>query len=200
METPVNYIPDNTRMEVPPPFFLQRIYDFDSMLVVIPSRLVPNAYVIARRRQYGVGLTAKAIESTIDQPDTKMCLTHGLVPVCLMFKTGPVWNVDALLLKLAARDMWTIGGGPGKTSEERGNAVADMLEAQEAAEKEAVRKAIRDDIWNRSGDGWRTYQARTGASNLRFKDRFKLKPGIGTPDVKTVPSGSTAGSGIFQND
>jgi hypothetical protein len=186
-----NYIPDNTRMEVPPPYFLQRVFDFDSMLVVLPSRLVPTAYVIARRRQFGAGLTDKALIDSIDQPDTKMCLLHGLVPVCLMYKTGASWDADPLLRTLAARDLWAHGGA---------DKVADMLEEQEAADKAKTQKAIRDDIYNRSGDGWRTYQARTGASSTQFHARPKLKPRIGTADVQTVPSGSTAGSGIVLTD
>ena len=191
MEKFSNFIYDNERMPVPPAEFMQRLYDFDNMLVVIPSRLVPNAYVIARRRQLGAGLTDAAIEHEIDQPDTKMCLANGVVPVCLMRKSGPSWDVDVLIQTLKARDIWAHGGA---------DAVADMLEAQEAAEKAKIQKATRDDLWNRSGAGWKSYQARTGASSNRFGERFRLKPGVGTPDVKTVPSGSTAGSGIVLTD
>lgn len=179
----VNFLPDNTRMEAPPPYFLQRFHDFDNMLVLLPSRKVPFAYVVARRRQFAVGLSDKAIADTIDQPDTKMCLKYGVVPVCLMYKTGPSWNIDPLLRSLAARDMWA-HGGPDK--------VADMLEEQEAAAKEKIRKDIRDDIYNRSGDAWRSYKARTGQSTIRFSDYFKPRKERRT--AQTVPSGSTAGS------
>ena len=180
----VNYIPDNARMEVPPPFFLQRIFDFDAKLVVLPSRHVPFAYVIARRRQYSRGLTSKALEETIVQPDTKMCLLYDLVPVTLMYKTGPSWNPDPIIRSLAARDMWA-HGGPDK--------VADMLEEQEAAEKERIRRDIRDDLWNRSGDAWRSYQHRTGQSTIKSKDYHTPRKGRRTN--QTAPSGSTAGSG-----
>jgi hypothetical protein len=187
-----NYFSDGVA-EIPPPFFLQRIYDFDHMLVILPSQMVPTAYVIARRRQFSAGLTDKAIEGSIEQLDTKKCLTLGCVPVCLMYKTGPVWNADTIVATLAARDLWAHGGA---------DRVATMLEEQEEAERAKTRAATRDDIWNRSGDGWRSYQARTGASNLQFHDRFKLKlkPQSGTADVQTVPSGSTAGSGIVLTD
>jgi hypothetical protein len=49
--------------------------------------------------------------------------------------------------------MWA-HGGPEKVNE--------LLLAQEAAEKAKTRAATRDDLYNRSGDGWRTYQRRTG--------------------------------------
>lgn len=182
---PVNFIPDNLRMEQPSAYFLQRLYDFDSMLVVVPSRRVPHAYIIARRRQYSAGLTDKAIEGTIEQPDTKMCLQYGVVPVCLMFKMGPSWDPDPIIRTLAARDLWA-HGGPDK--------VADLLEEQEEAERKRVQKAIRDDLYERSGDAWRSYQARTGQSTIKFNDYAPPRPERRT--TETVPSESTAGSGI----
>lgn len=149
----ITYIPDNPRMETPPAFFLQRLHDYDGDLVILPSRYKPFAYVIARRRYYSAGLTDKALESTITQPDTLMCLHYGLVPVCLMYKHGPTWNPDTVLQSLMARDLWAHGGA---------DKVCDMLEQQEEDEKAKQRAATREDLWHRSGDAWRSYQARTG--------------------------------------
>lgn len=180
-----NFIPDNPKMAAPPAYFLQRLYDFDNMLVLVPSRNVPFAYVLARRKQFSKGLTDRAIESVIQQPDTKMCLAYGLVPVCLVYKTGPSWDVDSLIQSLRARDMWA-HGGPDK--------VADLLEEQEAAEKLAIQKATRDDIYNRSGDAWRSYQARTGASSIRFNGNYQSRQERRT--FQTAPSSSTDASGL----
>ena len=44
-----NYIGDNVKMVSPPAYWLQRLYDFDNQLVVLPSRQKPYAYVLARR-------------------------------------------------------------------------------------------------------------------------------------------------------
>ena len=170
-------------MAVPPPFFLQRLYDFDNMLVLMPSRRVPFAYVIARRRQRTAGLSAKALIDSIDQPDTKMCLLHGCVPVSLMYRTGSTWDIDSVIRTLTARDMWAHGGA---------DKVADMLEEQEAKEKADTRAAIRADLYHRSGDGWRTYQALTGQSNIQSKD---FHPPKGQRTSNSPHSGSTAGSG-----
>ena len=145
------YFPDNPRMSVPPAWFLAQIHDYDSELVILPSRQRPFAYVIARRlrgKRWG-----QARLDTATHPDTKMCMAHNLIPVCLMFKTGPTWNVDRVLQSLRARDLWNIGGG---------NKAADLLEEQEAADKAKIRADFRDDMWNRSGDAWRSYQRRTG--------------------------------------
>lgn len=178
----LTYIPDNPRMETPPAFFLARLHDYDADLVLLPSRQRPFAYVIARRRRFSAGLSDKAIEDTITSADTIMCFRHGLVPVSLMFKVGPTWDADRVLRTLAARDLWTHGGA---------EKVADMLEAQEEAEAQAVRKQIREDMWHRSGDAWRSYQFRTGqATGMALGSA-----NVGRRIPKQTPSGSTAGSG-----
>lgn len=147
----VTFIPDNPKMETPPAWFLQQLHDYDGDLVLFPSISRPFAYVVARRRRYSKWSMAE--RDTITNPDTQRCIHYGLVPVCMMFKHGPVWNVDNILQRLKARDVWAHGGA---------DAVADMLEEQEAKEKADRDKAVRDDMWHRSGDAWRSFQARTG--------------------------------------
>ena len=187
----VNYIPDNVRMEVPPQFFLQRFYDFDAMLVIMPSRRIPFAYVVARRKQFSKGLTDKAVENAITQPDTVMCFQNGCVPVCLMYKTGATWNPDPVLAKLAARDMWRIADEMGTNGRSRADVIADMLEAQEEADKKKIDAEIRDDIWNRSGDAWRSYQARTGQRNKLSTPQQEQR----TEQIAPSTSSSTETSG-----
>jgi hypothetical protein len=190
----VNYIPNDIAVAPPPPYFLQRIYDFDNMLVLMPSKLVPFAYVIARRRQFGQGLTDKAIEDSITVSDTRTCFQHGLVPVCLMYRTGDRWDADPIIRSLKARDMWSFEG---KTSEERANTISDMLEAQEEAENKRQLDTIRDELWHRSGDGYRAYKYRTGQRSGRGGTAAQAGRRISnSPD-----SGSTAGSGaVFTNE
>ena len=96
-----------------------------------------------------------AIVDTITQPDTCMVMQYGCVPVCLMFKHGPVWSADAVLAKLKARDLWAHGGA---------DKVADMIEADEATEEAQRAAAKREELWHLSGDAWRSYKARTGQS------------------------------------
>lgn len=182
-----NYIADNTRMPMPSAYFLQRIYDFDSYLVILPSRIRAGAYVIGRRKQFSRGITEKAIDAQYANPDTKMCILNGCVPVCMMFATGNSWDPDPIIAKLKARDIWEHGGA---------DAVADMLEAQEVAEKEALRKSIRDDLWNRSGDGWRSYQARTGqaVSNVRYNDVRSIKSKESPSKVEVAATPKSAGA------
>jgi hypothetical protein len=193
-EQPRNYIADNSKMPVPPAYFLQRIYDFDAMLVLLPSRVRAGAYVIARKKQFGPGLTEKAIDEVYPNPDTKMCVLNGCVPVCMMFATGLTWDPEVIIRTLAARDIWA-HGGPDK--------VADMLEEQESADAAATREAIRADLYNRSGDAWRSYQSRTGQSSHRFNDYLSPKQPASTGEVVAPPTTtgarSTAGSGSESN-
>lgn len=161
------WVGDNPNAEQPPPYFLQRLYDFDAMLVLMPSRDQPGAYVLGRRKQFGPGITEQALDAVYTKADTKMCILNGAVPVCMVFKpVNGSWSPDPLIQTLKARDLWAHGGA---------EKVADMLEAQEAAEKAATQKAIRDDLYNRSGDGWRSYQARTGQSTIKFNDNYPTK-------------------------
>lgn len=178
----VNYIPDNVRMEEPPTWFLQRVYDFDNMLLMLPSRVRPFYYVMARRKQFTKGLTDAAIDDTLTDSDTKMCARYGCVPVCLMFKHGPVWDADKILLKLASRDIWAMGGA---------DKVADMLEEQEAAEKAKTRAELRDRLYHASGDAYRSYKIRTGQAVAGSGAQS------GRRISKQTPSGSTAGSGAM---
>ena len=151
-------------LPTPPDYFLQRIKDYDHMLVIFASIVRFGSYVIARRREKSAGLTGSSL-AAFTNPDTQLCVAMGWIPVCTFAQTGTSWSPDMIIAKLKARDIWAHGGA---------DKVADLLEQQEDAEKAATQKQTREDLWNRSGDGWRTYQARTGASSIRFHGEVKL--------------------------
>ena len=178
----VNYLDDNRNMEVPPPFWLQRLFDFDQELVVFPSRYRPYAYVLARRQRVAIPSENKILEASITQPDTKFCLSRNLVPVTLIFRTGVTWSIDNIIADLRSRDIWRAGGA------ER---AAQSLEEAEANIERAKREKVKDDMWMRSGTAWTSYQRRTG--------QRVTSPGMGserhTPTAGS--SGSTAGSGLI---
>lgn len=180
------YVPDNTRMEVPPSWFLARLHDYDTQLVVLPSRYKPYAYVIARRSRLGRrGLTGNALHDTITQPDTLMCMQYGCVPICLMFKHGPQWSVDSVLAKLKARDLWAAGGA---------DKAADQLEADEAEEKRQRDAAKRDELLGLGREAYRSYKMRTGQ---RIVSAGHSRPGAAKLNS---PSSSTAATGIVLTD
>lgn len=184
------WIPDHQRVVPPPAYFFQRLHDQDADLRLLPSRKSPGAFVLARVRRSAPGPVPKELVDTMANPDTLMCWKYGLVPVCMVYKTGASWNPDPLIRNLQARDTWAVADAiPGTAS--RGDKLADLLEAQEAADKEKQRQATRDDLWMRSGAAWNTYQARTG-QRISLADLSKPRT---ERRVQSAPSGSTAGSG-----
>lgn len=179
-----NYFEGDGQMPVPPEYFLQRIYDYDAMLVLFASQVRPGCYVIARRREHTPGLTHDAL-AVVTNPDTRTCVVMGWVPVCMMFQTGVSWDPAPIIAKLKARDLWAMGGA---------DKAADFLEQQDADAENARKQAVREDLWNRSGDGWRTYQARTGASSIQFHGEVKTPVQEATVSTASTPR-STAGLG-----
>ncbi len=178
----VNYLDHNPKMAAPPEFWLQRLYDFDAELVVFPSRYMPYAYVVARRRRHGSGMD-QALSETITQPDTRFCLSHGLVPVTMLTRTSQTagWDIDPLIRSLKARDIWAQGGG---------DATADILDKSEA-EAEALRKKdLRNEFDARASLGYALYKRRTG--------QRVTSPGMGSERhvPTTSSSGSTAATGL----
>lgn len=155
----VNYLDIDSRMPIPPEFWLQRLYDFDSELVVFPSQQVPFAYVLARKARRTGGINAKMMEKGAGvfdpTPDTRFCVERKLLPVTLIYRNSTAsWSIDNIIADLKARDIWAHGGA---------KKVADMLDTRDDTHRDTVKANIRKDMWDRSGDAWRSYQARTGA-------------------------------------
>jgi hypothetical protein len=163
-----NWIPDVNRFGLPEPpgWALTKLYEFDHMLVLIPSRVkVKNerpAYLLCRRRQHSAGLGDVAMLDN-KHPDTNMCFAHGVVPIGpLRFKRGTTWtaqSVDGLIAELKSRDTWALTGGPdGKDPDAAWKAVEDY----EAGLKKKEDANLRDMFRHMAKDAWRSIKARTG--------------------------------------
>jgi hypothetical protein len=171
-----NWIADTNRwnLTVPPEWFLQKLWNFDEQLVIVPSRNEPTKgekphYLLARRRQYSAGL-GDVVALDNKHPDTNMCMVHGLIPIGpLRFKKGVNTFTEAglvsLLDELASRDMWKITG---RTKDP--DAAWKALEAAEAEEQARERRTWRDDMYHRARDAYRSLKARTGQRNKRASD------------------------------
>jgi hypothetical protein len=151
----LNYLDVNSRMATPPKYWLQRLYDFDADLVVFPSIQVPFAYVLARKARRTGGMNVNDPQfNTAATPDTKFCIMRHLLPVSLIYRHSTAsWGIDNILADLKARDIWAAGGA---------DVYADQADAADTQRENKQKALIRDDMWNRSGDAWRSYQARTG--------------------------------------
>lgn len=166
-----NFIEDDNKwmLPTPPAWFLQRLFDFDAQLVLVPSRIrlkdEAAKYLLCRRRLRSAGLGDVAMLDN-EHPDTNMCYAHGLVPIApLRFNNGTTTFTEAgcesLLKELKARDTWAFADG---------DAVVDAIEANELAQKQRERSTLRDNIYHRARDAWRSMQARTGQRNKRASD------------------------------
>lgn len=155
----INYLDIDARMAVPPAYWLRRLHDFDPELVVFPSQQVPFAYVLARKARRTGGINAKMMEKGpgvfAPTPDTRFCVERRMLPVTLIYRHNAVsWSIDNIIAELKARDIWAVGGAA---------KAADLMDARDDKERQKIKDNIRQDFWNRSGEAWRSYQARTGA-------------------------------------
>ena len=167
-----NWIADrNTfRLEEPPAWFMQGLYDFDHMLVLIPSR-VKAEYLLARRRQMTAGMGDVAMMDN-KAPDTYMCYQHGVLPIApLRWKNNSarMWTqaaLQSLLTELRGRDAWALGAGPGGDPDAAWKAV----EYAEAIAARKDRRALREKFYQLGRDAYRSLKARTGQRNKRASD------------------------------
>ncbi len=180
-----NWIADTNRFRLPAPpeWFLKRLFDFDALLVLVPSRVLvvgeTPAYLLCRRRLHSAGLGDVAMLDN-KHPDTNMCYRHGLVPIGpLRFKDNvnafTMSGCDALIQELKGRDTWALSGGPGGDAD----AVWKTLEAHEAAQETRQRRTMWEDFRHRGRDAWRSLKARTGQRNKRASDAHgvaRMKP------------------------
>lgn len=162
----VNYLDIDNKMAVPPKYWLERLYDFDADLVVFPSIQTPFAYVLARKARRTGGMNIQDPAFAKSAPDTKFCIMRHLLPVSLIYRYNAVsWSIDNIIAELKRRDIWAAGGG---------DAYADQADAADTQAEHHTKQTIRDDMYNRSGDAWRSYQARTGQrTKTRYGHRSK---------------------------
>lgn len=157
---PPNYIADQNRfgLETPPRWWLQGLYDFDSELVVIPSRTEPLLR-LCRRTTNTPGLQHAAV---LDRhADTAMMVSHKVVPVTSITVRNRAWDLVGVVQTLKARDIWEAGGA---------EKAADMLDRRDSDERAQVRERLRDDLGARARDAYRSMMARIGARNKRASD------------------------------
>ena len=149
-----NYLPIDAKMATPPAYWLQRLWDFDSDLVVFPSIQTPFAYVLARKARRTGGMNPHDPQFANALPDTKFCIERRLLPVSLIYRhSSASWSIDNIIASLKARDIWAVGGG---------DKAADISDASDLQAEQRKKSDIRDDMWTRSGDAWWAYKSRTG--------------------------------------
>lgn len=153
-----NYIPDENRFHLagPPEWWLRKLWDFDSSLVVIPSRQ-QYVYRLAQRRKLSLpeGVVNEAL---LKENDSRMMASYGLIPVTTILPTAN-WSNPYLFVELANRAPHRLGGA------EKVNA---MLEAQEA--KAAIDKQLKTDehLTYLGKDAWGLYNKKIGTRSHMY--------------------------------
>lgn len=177
-----NYIPDQNRFELagPPQWWLRLLKDFDDSLYVLPSR---QGYYYRLAQKRPIRLAVKIVNDILkEQADTQMLATYGLIPVSTI---NPLANWSPLMFEeLTARAPWRQGG-----ADKFIRKVEDL-----DAEREAKRDArIDQNLSDRAKDGWKLYQAKTGARTFVSTQKARAAK-ADTP----APSGfKITGSGLL---
>lgn len=148
----VNYIQDTNpfRLAGPPKWWLRRLWDFDSSLVVVPSRQ-GFYYRLAQRRQLNLN-EKMALELMTTESDAKMMASYGLIPVTTILSTAN-WDSPLMWKDLAERAPWRQGGAESVIKHIEG------LEAQKEAQIDLENDAM---IGERAQDSWKIYRKKIG--------------------------------------
>lgn len=147
-----NYIPDENKFHLagPPTWFLHRLWDFDSSLVIVPSRQ-GFYYRLAQRRK--LQLPDHIVSEALwQQSDTQMLARYSLVPVTTILATAN-WSNPYIFVELANRAPWRLGG------HEKVNADLDARDAEEQIDK--ARKTD-EHLTALSKDAWKVYRKKIG--------------------------------------
>jgi hypothetical protein len=185
-----NWFPDTNKFMLPKPpaWWLKRLHDQDAELVVFPSRLRP-AYILARRRSSSLAMPKSvALANDLDRMthagDGDVMAAHGLVHVENILGGFGNWT-DNIFHELRRRDIWAAGGA---------DKFNNLIVESEQAARDKQRKDMLDDIDHRSGDAFRSYQARTGQRNKHANDRGGRSPVARIVSGEKTSSSRTAGS------
>lgn len=165
---------ENTfKLAAPPQWWLKQLHDYDSQLVVFPSR-TRMAYILARRRSHS---NAMAELDRLDKDlirksaglDGDIIANHNLIYVRHLI--GNTIRRPEIFQWLKDHDTWANGGA---------EKVAQAIEDAEVSAAQKKRQTMLDNIDHRARDAWKSYQARTGrrlgAGTVQRRTSARLMP------------------------
>lgn len=143
-----NYIVDHNKFKLsgPPSWWLRKLWDFDSSLVVVPSRQ-DCVYRLAQRRK--LNLPEHVTNDVLfKQSDTQMLASYSLVPVTTILATAN-WSNPLMWKDLNDRAPHRLGGAE--------KVIKDLEDAELSAE---IKKNVEiDDMLTRTAkSGWKYYK------------------------------------------
>jgi hypothetical protein len=159
-----NYIHDVNPFNLagPPQWWLQKLWEFDESLVVIPSKQ-DFVYRMAQRRPPDP--KAKLVGDLAQDSDSRMMAQYGLIPVTTINATAR-WDNPLMWKDLAERCPWRMGGW------DKYEAIMDAKEQEQELKKAAVTDDRNTQV---AKDGWRYYQKKAGFRSQMYSPTVKEK-------------------------
>jgi hypothetical protein len=154
----LNYIVDTNPFKLagPPTWWLRKLWDFDSSLVVVPSRQ-QCVYRLAQRRK--LNLPAHIVNDVLfKESDTKLLASYGLIPVTTILATAN-WGNPYLFEELRNRAPWRLGGA---------ELVNQQIEEQEAKDELDRRAATDERLHSLAKDSWGLYNKKIGVRSHMY--------------------------------
>ncbi len=158
-----NWIEDTNRFALskPPQFFLSKLWEFDSSLVIVPSRQSP-LYRLAQRRK--LSLPEQMVnEALFNESDTKMLASYSLIPVTSILGTVN-WHDPYLFIELGNRAPHRQGGA---------DTVNKLLEEQDAKDELLKRARTDEHLQYLAKDAWGMYNKNIGVRSHMYVPRTK---------------------------
>ncbi len=178
-----NFIRDTNpfNLSAPPKWWLQRLWEFDNSLVIIPSRMEFH-YRLCQRRP--TDAKAKLVNELKLDSDSGMLLSHGLIPVTTIL-ANPKWDNPLMWEDLKSRAPWRMGGA---------EVYEKLLDGIDA--KREMDIALRADDRNTqlAKDAWRMYNKKIGHRAQMYSPTVKSKIDKGrikSPQI-IIPAGFTS--------
>lgn len=152
MSTYHNYIEGTNPFKLagPPRWFLTKLAEFDSSLVIMPSQQ-GFYYRLAQRRRPNLA-SALINDLLFQESDTQMLATRNLVPVTTILATAN-WDNPLLFVELANRAPHRNGGA---------EKVMQHIEESEAAAQAKLDANTAQHLTDVAKAGWKSYQYRSG--------------------------------------
>ena len=172
-----NYIKDVNRFNLagPPGYWLKQLHEFDSSLVVVPSRQ-GFYYRLAQRRK--LQLPEHMTNASLwHESDTHMLARYSLIPVTTILATVN-WGNPYIFVELANRAPWRMGGA---------KKVNAMLEDQDKTDALDKRVATDEHLTALSKDAWKLYRTKIGLGrswNNRGSVKQVAKPPVSADKLK----------------
>lgn len=181
-------VPNPFHLAPPPMWFLRDMAVLDPDLVLFPSQ-EEAVYRLARRVRRMPPAAAVSFALLRHRPDTRIYVTHRLVPVTTIL--SGCWSPQ-MLLDLAERDIWRVGGA---------DRAADILDAREESEAERLRRNAASDAYDLAGLAWHVKQSRLGEwidlgqrpGRWRRRDQRRTVPASSLIAASQVEEGSPNG-------